>query len=73
MFNKEEKWKIIKTLQNRIDALEIELKAMRRMLGAAAEKKDPKSWDRLHMVGKEITRDWKSDKSSWQLISESRR
>ena len=63
----------IKTLQNRIDALEIELKAMRLMLGAAAEKKDPKAWDRLHMVGIEITRDWKSDKPSWQLISESRR
>ncbi len=63
----------IKTLQNRIDALEIELKAMRRMLGAAAEKKDPKAWDRLHLVGEEITRDWKSDKPSWQLISESRR
>lgn len=63
----------IKTLQNRIDALETELKAMRRVLGAAAEKKDPKAWDRLHLVGKEITSDWKSDKPSWQLISESRR
>jgi outer membrane murein-binding lipoprotein Lpp len=64
---------IIKTLQNRIDALEIELKAMRRTLGAAVEKKYPKAWDRLHLVGKEITRDWKSDKPSWQLISESKR
>jgi hypothetical protein len=63
----------IKILQNRIDALEIELKAMRRMLGATAEKKDPKAWDRLHLVGKEITSDSKSDKPSWQLISESRR
>ncbi|HLB69668.1 MAG TPA: hypothetical protein VJJ51_01345 [Candidatus Methanoperedens sp.] len=63
----------IKTLKNRIDALEIELKAMRRMLGAAAEKKDPKAWDRLHVVGKEISCDWKSDKPSWQLISEDRR
>lgn len=63
----------LKTLQNRIDALEVELKAMRRILGTAEEKKDPKAWDRLRMVGKEISRDWKSDKPSWQLISEARR
>ncbi len=63
----------INILKNRIDALEIELKAMRRMLGAAAEKKDSKAWDRLHIVGKEIARDWKRDKPSWQLISEDRR
>lgn len=63
----------LKTLQNRIDALEVELKAMRRMLGIAEERKDPKAWDRLHMVGKEISRDWKSNKPSWQLISEARR
>ncbi|HIH44505.1 MAG TPA: hypothetical protein HA257_05360 [Candidatus Methanoperedenaceae archaeon] len=63
----------INTLKNRIDSLEVELKAMRRMLGAVAEKKDSKAWDRLHIVGKAIARDWKSDKPSWQLISEARR
>lgn len=63
----------IKTLKNRIDVMEIELKAMQRMIGAAAEKKDPKAWERLHVIGKEISRDWKSNKPSWQLISEDRR
>lgn len=63
----------IQTLKNKIDALETELNAMRRTLGATMEKKDPKAWDRLHAIGKEITRDWKSKKPSWQLVSESRR
>jgi len=63
----------IQTLKNKIDALETELNAMRRTLGATMEKKDPKAWDRLHVIGTEIARDWKSKKSSWQLVSESRR
>ena len=60
-------------LKNRIDALETELNAMRRTLGATMEKKNPGAWDRLHVIGKEIARDWKSKKTSWQLVSESRR
>ncbi|SNQ60963.1 hypothetical protein [Candidatus Methanoperedens nitratireducens] len=60
-------------LKNRIEALETELNAMRRTLGATMEKKDPKAWDKLHAVGKEIARDWKSKKPSWQLVSEARR
>ncbi len=60
-------------LKSRIDALEIELNAMRRTLGVTMEKKDPKAWDRLHIIGKEIARDWKSKKPSWQLVSDSRR
>ncbi|MCZ7355738.1 MAG: hypothetical protein O8C66_02830 [Candidatus Methanoperedens sp.] len=63
----------IQTLKSRIDTLETELNAMRRMLGAKMEKKNPKAWDRLHAVGREITREWKSKKPSWQLISEARR
>ena len=63
----------IQTLKNKIDALETELNAMRRTLGATMEKRDPKAWDRLHVIGKEIARDWKSKKPSWQLVSESRR
>lgn len=63
----------IQALKNRIDALETELTAMRRTLGATMEKKDPKAWDRLHIIGKEIARDWKIKKPSWQVVSESRR
>jgi hypothetical protein len=43
------------------------------MLGATMEKKDSKAWDRLHKIGKQISLEWKSDKTSWQLISEARR
>ncbi len=63
----------IQTLKSRIDTLEMELNTMRRMLGARMEKKDPKAWDRLHAIGRKITREWKSKKPSWQLISEARR
>ncbi|MBU4373237.1 MAG: hypothetical protein KJ714_02105 [Euryarchaeota archaeon] len=63
----------IQTLKSRIDALETELNAMRRTLGATIEKKDPKAWDRLHGIGREIARNWKSKKPSWQLVSEARR
>ena len=63
----------IQTLKNRIDALETELNGMRRILGATMEKKDPKAWDRLHIIGKEIACEWKIKKPSWQLVSESRR
>jgi hypothetical protein len=60
-------------LKSRIDSLETELNAMRRSLGVMTEKKDPKAWDRLHVLGKEIAGDWKSKKPSWQLVSEARR
>lgn len=63
----------IKALKNRIDVLETELKAMRRSLGVEKERKDPKAWDRLHDIGKEISKAWKSKKPSWQLISDARR
>ncbi len=63
----------VQTLKSKIDALETELNAMRRTLGATMEKKDPGAWDRLHIIGKEISRNWKSKKPSWQLVSESRR
>ncbi len=63
----------IQSLKSRIDLLEVELNAMHRMHGVSMEKKDPKAWDRLHAIGREIAKEWKSKKPSWQLISEDRR
>lgn len=63
----------VQTLKSRINTLETELITMRRMLGATMGKKDSKAWDRLHTIGKQISLEWKSDKPSWQLISEARR
>jgi hypothetical protein len=63
----------IQSLKSRIGTLEVELNAMHRMHGASMEKKDPKAWDRLHAIGKEITKKWKIKKPSWQLISDDRR
>ncbi len=63
----------VQILKSRIDCLETELNALRRTLGATMEKKDPKAWDRLHVIGKEIAHEWKSKKPSWQIVSEARR
>ena len=63
----------IQSLKSRINTLESELNAMRRLHGVSMEKKDPKAWERLHAIGREITKEWKSKKPSWQLISEERR
>lgn len=63
----------IKAMKNRIDSLETELLTTRKMLGVKMEKKDPRAWNRLEALGREISKSWKSKKPSWQLISESRR
>lgn len=63
----------VKALTDRINHLEAELRIMRKSLGLERAKKDPKAWDRLHEIGREISKAWKSRKSSWQLISEARR
>ena len=65
--------KIIKNIKDRVDALETEVLVMKRIQGVQIEKKDPKAWERLDAIGKEISKSWKSKKQSWQLISESRR
>ena len=64
---------IVKNIKDRVGALETEVLAMKRIQGVQIEKKDPKAWERLDAVGKEISKSWKSKKQSWQLISESRR
>jgi hypothetical protein len=63
----------VKALKNRINHLEAELEVMRKALGVRREKKDPGAWDRLHELGREISKAWKSGKPSWLLISEARR
>jgi len=47
----------IQSLKSRIDTLKTELNAMLRMLGATMEKKDPKAWDWLHVVGRKLRND----------------
>lgn len=64
---------VIKAMKNRINSLETELLTTRKMLGVKMEKKDPRAWNRLEALGREISKSWKSKKSSWRLISESRR
>lgn len=58
----------VQTLKSRIDTLETEIIAMRRVLGATMEKKDSKAWDRLHKIGKQISLEWKSDKKSHSIV-----
>lgn len=64
---------IVKNIKDRVGALETEVLAMKRIQGVQIEKEDPKAWERLDAIGKEISKSWKSKKQSWQLISESRR
>jgi len=64
---------LVKNLKERVDALETEVVALKRMQGVQLEKKGPNAWERLDVIGKEISKSWKSKKQSWQLISESRR
>lgn len=62
----------VKALKDRINHLEAELEVMRKALGGI-EKKDPRAWDRLHELGREIGKAWNNEKPSWQLVSEARR
>jgi len=64
---------LVKNLKERVDALETEVVALKRMQGVQLEKKDPNAWERLDAIGEELSKSWKSKKQSWQLISESRR
>ena len=64
---------LVKNLKERVDALETEVVALKRMQGVQLEKKDPNAWERRDAIGEELSKSWKSKKQSWQLISESRR
>ncbi len=63
----------IQNLENEVKLLKIEIAYLKRILGVEREKKDPKAWEKLERVGKRISNSWKSDRQSWQLISEERR
>jgi len=63
----------IEALEKKVNALEAELLTLKRSFGVETERKDLKAWDQLETIGAEISKLWKSEKPSWQLISESRR
>jgi len=68
-----QKIKEIESLEGKVRSLETEIIIMKRMVGVKMERKDPKAWEKLQKLGKEISKSWKLDKPSWQIISESRR
>jgi len=57
--------------EDRIEALQSELIALKKTLDSP--RKDPKAWEKLDKLGKDIAKAWKVPESSWELISESRR
>jgi len=63
----------IQNLENEVKLLKIEIAYLKRILGVEREMKDPIAWEKLERVGRKISNSWKSDKQSWQLISEERR
>ena len=63
----------MEALEKKVNVLEAELLTLRRSSGVETERKDLNAWDQLETIGAEISKLWKSEKPSWQLISESRR
>ena len=63
----------IQELKAKIWTLETELSTAQQMAGTRTIKKDAGAWDRLENIGRKIGKDWKSKKTSWEIISESRR
>ncbi|KYK35256.1 MAG: hypothetical protein HXS48_10190 [Theionarchaea archaeon] len=63
----------IQNLENEVKLLKIEIAYLKRILGVEREMKDSIAWEKLERVGRKISNSWKSDKQSWQLISEERR
>ena len=63
----------IEALEKKVNVLEAELLILKRSFGVETERKDLSAWDQLETIGAEISKLWKSEKPSWQLISESGR
>ena len=57
-------------LENRIEALEAEITLIKKSIGVRKEKKSSSAWKNLEKLGK---KKWKAKKTSWEIISESRR
>ena len=63
----------IEALEKKVNVLEAEITSIKRSSGVETERKDLGAWDQLEIIGAEISKLWKSEKPSWQLISETRR
>jgi hypothetical protein len=68
-----EKLKEIELLENKVKNLELEVIMMKKIVGIKMGKKDPNAWKKLQEVGKKISKYWRINKPSWQVISEVRR
>ncbi|OGS28257.1 MAG: hypothetical protein A2297_10185 [Elusimicrobia bacterium RIFOXYB2_FULL_48_7] len=58
----------IKIILEEIKGASLEMKKRSQL-----ERKDPLAWEKLGELGRKISKEWKSSKKSWQLLSESRR
>ncbi|MFQ6088647.1 MAG: hypothetical protein ACE5K0_07075 [Candidatus Methanofastidiosia archaeon] len=63
----------IENLEKEVKSLKAEIAYLKKILGVEKERKDPKAWKKLESVGEEINNSWKSERESWQIISEARR
>lgn len=63
----------IESLEKKVNVLEAEMSTIKRSSGVETDRKDLNAWDQLEIIGAEISKLWKSEKPSWQLISETRR
>ncbi|MCD6144825.1 MAG: hypothetical protein J7J03_00270 [Methanosarcinales archaeon] len=63
----------IEALEKKVNVLEAEISTIKRSSGVKTDRKDLNAWGQLEIIGAEISKLWKSEKPSWQLISETRR
>lgn len=63
----------IDALEKKVNVLEVEISTIKRSSGVETGRKDLNAWGQLEIIGAEISTLWKSEKPSWQLISETRR
>ncbi len=63
----------IEALEKKVDVPEAELLTLKRSFGVETERTDLSAWGQLETIGAETSELWKSEKPSWQLISESGR
>ena len=63
----------IKELENKMRVVGIKLMPIDQIASIKTGSKVLEAWDKIEKIGKRISNSWKSELTSWQIISEGRR